>query len=99
VRLPQRSRRIVHRFSGLDIEHSRADYVIVATDLGAKLSESCEEIDRLRRKVRKLLVCLNMSDARGKPTLWRALLRRSTPPKLTLQHDGTRVAVLEMRPS
>lgn len=99
VPLPRRSRRIVHRFSGLELDDAPAECVVVASDLGAKLSDTCEDIDRLRSNVRRLLVCLNMSDAKARPALWRALRRRSVAPRLTLQSDGTRVAVLEMRPS
>lgn len=92
--LPRRDRRIIHRFCGLDVDRLESDFVVVAADLAATLHPSCEAIDKLRKNTRNLLVCLDIKDAKRNKSLWRALLKRSVSPRLTLHFDGSRIAVL-----
>lgn len=95
--LPERTRRIIHRFCGLGFDRLESDFVVIAADLAVTLHTSCEAIDKLRKNLRRLLICLDLEDAKRHQSLWRALLKRSVAPRLTVHYDGSRIAVLPIR--
>ena len=96
VPYPQRSRRVIHHFSGLDVEQVESDCVIIAPDLSPKLRGQLGRLDHLRKSARRLLVCLDMDTAWASPRLCRSLLREAASYRLTCNPDGKRIALLDL---
>ena len=93
---PKRSRRIIHRFLDWNAENLQSDCVVVAADLARNLNGNIECLHQLRQRVRRLLLCIDLDDARAKPALWKELMSHSSTARLGLQVDGTWTAVLEL---
>jgi hypothetical protein len=92
---PSRRHPIVHRFSGLDLEKVSSTDVVVAPDLAAKFVDNPATLNQLRGATRKCFVCLRIADLTGRVGLLRRL-EMSTRPKLTVDSEGTRIAVLDL---
>jgi fermentation-respiration switch protein FrsA (DUF1100 family) len=72
--------------------------VVVASDLARTLDDKLERLDALRRRARRLLLYLDLSELEGRPELQAALTKEAVArPILTLQGDGTQTLVVELK--
>jgi hypothetical protein len=92
---PKRPRRIVHRFVGADAGMVGTRTVVIAPDLAAELADIAV-LKWSQVGVRRVVVCLDVKDARRRASLWRSLCRESTDRILSKQLDGTRTAIFDV---
>ncbi|MGI8996090.1 MAG: glycosyltransferase [Pyrinomonadaceae bacterium] len=78
VAQPKRAgRRIVHRFLGLTCDEQRAECVVVMPEVSTKLL-SDGELEKLMKRSRRLLICLNADELWRHPAQMFSILQRAT---------------------
>jgi|SRR6202140_3593435 len=95
VQQPERVRRIFHRFVGWAHEELQSDCVVVAADLSKTQGESISKLRDLRRRTRRLLVCVDGLHQSHTIQGWGELRREARMAELTKHWDGTPSVILE----
>ena len=92
--LPTRKRVIHHRFSGLNVRGLESDCVVIASDLAYSVPDETELVSEMSRALRRLIICVSLSQLWRRPITWRKLARLADTRYLTTSWGGARILVL-----
>jgi hypothetical protein len=95
VQHPERERRILHHFIGWDFRKSQSDCVVVTADLTQTVETSIEKLRDLRKRTRRLLVCVDGTNQSAVLKGWRELRQEARVAEMTRHWDGTPSVILE----
>lgn len=94
IQHPARQRNILHHFVGWDFEPLESDCVLVTPDL-AKTGTTIAKLTDLRRRTRRLLVCVDGLNQAANIKGWPELRREARRVEMTRHWDGTPSVILE----